>query len=203
MTAPASAARHAVNWAAAAESPDPILFLRRWAWVTMARGIVSILFTAAAFAVPGTGLSEQAALFGAYAFLMGVLAGYAGMTVASGQYAWLEMLFEGSLGIAAGVIAILAPGLTAASLTYLIGGWAILRGGLEIATASALRQLVPSERAIAVSGMLSITVGFLLFASPGAGLLTWLWIVGFYAIPCSMLMISLGFRLRNLATATG
>src|SRR5262249_21428063 len=198
MTAPVTSAARS---RAATGSTDPIELLRRSAWVPIVRGILSILFGAAAFVVPGAALAGLVALFGAYAFLAGVLAVYAAVTLASKHQAWLGMLFEGILGIAAGIIAYRAPGLTAVTLLYLFAAWAILRGVLEIATAYALRQLVPGEWAIAVSGVLSIALGCLLFAYPEPGLLAWVWAIGFYALLYGGLVTGLGARLRKLGTA--
>lgn len=201
MTAPMSSVRRAVNSATASETEDPIQLLRRSAWAPILRGIVSILFGVGAFCVPGAALAVLVALFGAYAFVAGILAVYAAVTLASRHQAWLGMMFEGILGIAAGIIAYRSPGLTAVAFLYLFAGWAILRGVLEIATAYALRQLVPGEWATALSGILSIALGCLLFAYPQPGILAWLWVVGFYAVLYGVLMIALGLRLRKLGTA--
>jgi uncharacterized membrane protein HdeD (DUF308 family) len=179
---------------------DTLDSLRRAAWVPILRGVVSIAFGVACFMVPNTALSILLALFGAYAFLAGVMAIYAALVLASEHQAWLGMLFEGILGIAAGIIAYRSPGLTAQALLYVLAAWVILRGMLEIATAYALRQLVPGEWATAVSGVLSIALGFLLIAYPQQGLLGWLYVIGIYAILYGILMIALGTRLRKLGT---
>lgn len=201
MTEQTRYAAGAAHSAPETRTTDPIELLRRSAWVPIVRGVASVLFGAAAFVVPNTALAVLVALFGAYAFLTGILAIYAAVTLATRHQAWLGMLFEGVLGIAAGIIAYRTPELTAVALLYLLGAWAILRGVLEIATAYALRQLVPGEWATAVSGVLSIALGCLLFAYPQSGLLAWVWVIGFYAILYGVLMIVLGSHLRKLGTA--
>jgi len=201
MNARAPSVSRAVNAVIAADPEEPIALLQETAWVPIARGILSILLSAAAFAVPGTSLHVLTALVGVYALAVGILAVYAAMVLASSHHAWLAMALDGSVGVSAGVVAFRAPGLTAMTLFCLFAVWALLRGVLELATARELRHLVPGERATAAGGALSVLLGCLLFACPGAGRLAWLWIVGFYAIPYGMLMLSLGFRLRSLATA--
>jgi uncharacterized membrane protein HdeD (DUF308 family) len=200
MTTPMPSARGGMGSSISSAVGDTLDSLRRAAWVPILRGVVSIAFGVACFMVPNTALSILLALFGAYAFLAGVMAIYGAIVLASEHQAWLGMLFEGILGIAAGIIAYRSPGLTAQALLYVLAAWVILRGMLEIATAYALRQLVPGEWATAVSGVLSIALGFLLIAYPQQGLLGWLYVIGIYAILYGILMIALGTRLRKLGT---
>jgi uncharacterized membrane protein HdeD (DUF308 family) len=202
MTSPTSSARSIGSSSVASTAADALQSLRNAAWAPIVRGILSILFGVAAFSVPNTALSILVAFFGVYALLAGILEIYAAATLAAEHQAWLGMLFQGILGIAAAIIAYRAPGLTATALLYVVAAWAILRGILEIATAYALRQLIPGEWATAVSGVISIALGFLLIAYPQPGLLAWVWVIGFYAILYGVLMISLGWRLRNLGAAS-
>jgi uncharacterized membrane protein HdeD (DUF308 family) len=180
---------------------DTIQSLRRAAWVPTLQGVVSILFGILAFRATNSALTALVAIFGIYAFVIGIMAIYAAFTLASEHQSWLGMLFEGILGIAAGIIAFRAPGLTAQALLYVIAAWVILRGILAIVTAYALRQLIPGEWATAVSGVLSIFVGYLLIANPQQGQSWIVWVVGIYAILYGVLMVALGNRLRSLANA--
>ena len=173
----------------------------RAAWVPILRGVVSIAFGVACFMVPNTALSILLALFGAYAFLAGILAVYWALTLASEHQPWLGLLFGGILGIAAGIIAYRSPGMTAQALLYVLAAWVILRGILDLVTAYALRQVVPGEWATAVSGVLSIVVGYLLIANPQQGQTWVLWVIGIYAVLYGILMVALGNRLRSLGTA--
>jgi uncharacterized membrane protein HdeD (DUF308 family) len=200
MTTPMPSARNAMGSSISSAVGDTLDSLRRAAWVPILRCVVSIAFGVACFMVPNTALSILLALFGAYAFLAGILGVYWALTLASEHQPWLGLLFTGILGIAAGIIAYRSPGLTAQALLYVIAAWVILRGILDIVTAYALRQLVPGEWATAVSGVLSIALGFLLIAYPQQGLLGWLYVIGIYAILYGILMIALGTRLRKLGT---
>src|SRR5262249_10823534 len=134
MTVPITAGARAAHPAAATCGMDPIELLRRSAWVPVMRGTLSIAFGAGALVGPDEAGAVLLAAFGAYAFLDGILATYAGMTMASRHPGWLAVRLEGILGIAAGIIAYHAPGLTAAALLDLFAAWAVLRGILEIAT---------------------------------------------------------------------
>src|SRR5947207_10011587 len=156
MNARAPSVSRAVNAVIAADPEEPIALLQETAWVPIARGILSILLSAAAFAVPGTSLHVLTALVGVYALAVGIPAVYAAMVLASSHHAWLAMALDGCVGVSAGVVAFRAPGLTAMTLFCLFAVWALLRGVLELATARELRHLVPGERATAAGGALSV-----------------------------------------------
>src|SRR5215813_8256812 len=102
---------------------------RHW-WVVGLRGLAAIIFGIMAFIWPGITLSVLVLLFGAYAIVDGVLALYAAAR-SGGQNVWAPLL-EGVLGIIAGIVAFVWPGLTALTLVYIIAAWAIVTGVLEL-----------------------------------------------------------------------
>jgi uncharacterized membrane protein HdeD (DUF308 family) len=50
----------------------------------------------------------------------------------------------------------------------------------------------------AISGILSLILGFLLLARPILGMLVIIWIIGAYAVLAGILLIILGSRLRSV-----
>jgi Short repeat of unknown function (DUF308) len=66
------------------------------------------------------------------------------------------------MGIIAGLVALLWPGLTANGLVYVIAGWAVVTGVLEVLTAILLRAEVENGWLLAGSGALSTLFGILL-----------------------------------------
>jgi len=170
---------------------------RHW-WVLALRGVVAILFALIAFSRPGITLVALVWLWGAYAFVDGVFAVIAAVRSAEQHQRWGMLLLEGISGIAAGIIAFAWTGITALVLVYLIAAWAVVTGIFEIAAAIRLRQMIEGEWLLGLTGVLSILLGVLIAAWPGAGLLAWVWMIGAYALVIGIVLLVLAFRLRAL-----
>ena len=163
------------------------------------RGVIAVMFGIFAVTVPALTLVALVLMFGAYAFADGVVSLVVAVTSRRG--AGLAMpLVEGILGIAAGVITFIYPGITALWLLLLIAAWAILTGIAEIAGAIRLRREISGEWRLVLAGVLSLAFGVLLLLNPAAGALAVVWIIGIYAIVFGTLLFLLGVRLRRPAT---
>jgi len=174
---------------------------RNW-WLVALRGVAAILFGLIAFVRPGMTLTALVYLFGAYALIGGAFAIAAALWAAgAGQRFW-ALLFDGLLGVAAGVIAFVYPGLTALALLYLIAFWAIVSGVVEIVAAIRLRRVIASEWMLGLAGLASIVLGVLLVAFPRAGALSVILVIGAYALIFGVLQIALAFRLRSFGQGT-
>jgi uncharacterized membrane protein HdeD (DUF308 family) len=80
-----------------------------------------------------------------------------------------------------------------------IGAWAIVTGVFEIAAAIRLRRYIKGEWLLALSGIISVLFGFLVFAFPTAGAVGIAWVLGIYAVAAGMVLVALGVRLRSPA----
>jgi uncharacterized membrane protein HdeD (DUF308 family) len=169
---------------------------RNW-WLVVLRGVLAILFGLAAFLWPGVTGLVLILLFGGYAFADGVIALITGFSRAKDSPRWWVFLVEGLIGIIAGVVAFLYPGLAGIALLSLIAAWAILTGVVEIAAAIRMRKEISNEWLLALGGILSIAAGVAIIMQPAAGGLAIVWIIGTYAILFGILLIVLGFRLKN------
>ena len=172
---------------------------RSW-WLLLLRGIAAVVFGVLTFAWPQISLLSLIIVYGAYALVDGVLAVVA--AVRGGGLAprwWLAL--SGVLGIGAGAVAVVWPGLTALVLIYLIGFWSIMRGVLEVIGAIHLRKEIANEWTLAAAGILSILFGLILVFAPGPGALGLLWLIAAWAILFGALMIFVAFKVRKLAKA--
>jgi uncharacterized membrane protein HdeD (DUF308 family) len=143
-------------------------------------------------------------LFGAYALVDGVLALVRGFRRdgSGGGPDWWRVVI-GIVGIVAGVIAFVVPGITAYALLLVIAAWAIVSGVMEVAAAYQLRDVIRREWLLALDGVLSIVFGMALFLFPGAGALAVVWLIGAFAIASGAILLMLAFRLRSGARGPG
>jgi len=171
----------------------------RWGYVVF-RGVIAVLFGLIAFSRPGGMALSMVLVFGCFAFAGGIATVVAAARGGrAGEPRWGSLLLEGLLAIAIGVAAVLWPAAVALSFVWVIGAWALISGGLEIATAIRLRKIIEHEWALGLTGLLSIAFGLLMFYRPIAGGLAVVWWLGAYALFTGILMIVVGFRLRSLA----
>jgi uncharacterized membrane protein HdeD (DUF308 family) len=167
---------------------------RHW-WVIGLRGVLAIVFGILAFAWPGLTLSVLVVLFGAYAFVDGILDIVVALRGDASHR--LMLLIEGIVGVLAGLGAFFWPGLTALVLLYIIAFWAIVTGVLEIVEAVRLRRVINNEWALIIGGVLSVLFGIVLLAAPGAGALAVVFIIGVYAVIFGIALLGLAWRLRE------
>jgi uncharacterized membrane protein HdeD (DUF308 family) len=169
---------------------------RNW-WAIVLRGIAGILFGIITFFAPGISLAALVLLFGAYAFADGVLSIVSAVRRRGADRWWL-LLLQGIVGIGAGVVTLLWPGITAIALLFVIAAWALVGGALQVAAAIRLRKVITGEWLLALGGVLSIALGVLLVLFPGPGALALVIWIGAYAFVFGILLLVLGFKLRGL-----
>jgi uncharacterized membrane protein HdeD (DUF308 family) len=167
---------------------------RIW-WVLALRGALAILFGVLVILWPALAWVVVVASFAAFALIDGAFAIVAAF--AGGQGRWWALLLEGVLGISAGVLTILWPGITQLVLLFFIAYWAIATGVFEIVAAIRLRKEIEGEWVLALSGVLSVLFGLALVILPGAGALAVAWLIAGYALAFGALMLAVAFRLRS------
>lgn len=169
---------------------------KHWGWIAL-RGVFALLFGVMTLVVPGVTLGVLVIVWGAYALIDGALALIAGFRLRqSGRPLW-SLVIVGVLGIAAGVVTFLWPGLTAITLVLIIGIWAIAMGVFQIVAALRFRQYIRGEWLHALSGVLSLVFGFVMVLQPLAGALALVWVIGWFAILFGALLLVVAFRLRR------
>jgi len=166
-----------------------------WAWIV--RGVAAVLFGILVLAVPKTGLLALIILWGTYAILGGVVSLVLAFRASQAGYHWGWLVLEGIVGIGAGVVAFLWPGITALVLLALIALWAIVTGIAEIVVALRVRKEIRGEWLLAIAGLLSVAFGVMVLVFPKPGLLAITMLAGAYAIVFGATLIGLGFELKS------
>jgi len=169
-------------------------------WKAMAlRGAAAVAFSVVILIWPGIGVTALIALFGAFAFVSGLatIGGASGVAVQAGRRAGL--VIEGLLGIAAGVVVFIWPGLSALGLLYAIAAWAIATGVFEIALSFTLPVSGSRSLMLGLSGLLSIAFGVIMFAKPGAGAIAVLALIAAFALVSGLTQIVWALELRRVA----
>ena len=112
------------------------------------------------------------------------------------QNRWLIGL-RGVLAIIFGVIAIIAPGVTATALVYLFAGYVLVDGVLTIAASIRNRETNDRWWVGLLEGLVSILAGVAAILMPGMAAVTLVLLIGIWAIITGVLEIIAAVRLRR------
>jgi uncharacterized membrane protein HdeD (DUF308 family) len=171
-------------------------FAENWRAVAL-RGLVAVLFGLVVLFWPNLVLAVLSLLFGIYALVDGGVALVPALRSSDrGARRWLP-LAEGTVGVIAGLVALLWPGLTASGLLYVIVGWAVVTGILKIVTAIVLRSEIENGWLLAGGGALSVLFGVILAALVGSDLPSLAPFIGVFAVVVGLALIVLAFRIRD------
>ncbi len=173
--------------------------IRNYRTMLLFRGIVAVLFGVVALVWPHLTLSVLVFLFGVFAVINGITAVAAALRNTR-ERGWGLLLFEGILGILAGVVPLVWPAITALAFLYLLAAWAILTGIVEVIAPLAYPMGLGRAALTALAGVVSIVFGILIAAQPSAGLLAVVWLIGAYAIVFGIIHLVVYFQSRSLVT---
>ena len=175
---------------------------RNWGWIAL-RGAAAVIFGVLAFAWPVKAIVVLVLFFGAYALVEGIFALIMAFRVRDrGRPLWTFAAI-GLLGIAAGIVTFIWPGITALALLTLIAVWAFFMGIFQIVAAVRLRKEITHEWLLGLSGVLSVIFGAVMLARPVEGLRAVVWVIAAYSVVFGILLIVLAFRLKNRASGGG
>jgi uncharacterized membrane protein HdeD (DUF308 family) len=183
---------------------EPTSAIRGVWWLVLIRGILAILFGLFALFAPRTALLALVFVFGAYAIIDGITAIIAGIRHRKEESHWGWHVFQGVVSLIAGIVAFAWPGITVLAILFVIAFWSIVNGVAQIVESFTMRKMGASTWGwMLAGGIVSVLFGIVLFAQPGAGLITLLWLVGIFSIIFGVIMVVWALRLRRTVDALG
>jgi uncharacterized membrane protein HdeD (DUF308 family) len=182
---------------------DPADMLGRlgqhWGWAVFF-GIVTLALGVLALAWPGRTLIVVAVVFGVQLVVMGIwrfVAAFATSHLGGGTRVLYALL--GVLSLVIGLYALRHVLITIVALALLLGIFWVVNGTTELFTALS-ESGMPNRGWIIFSGILSIIAGVILLAYPGISVLVLAVIVAVWLIVYGVMLISMGFQMRSLAS---
>ena len=170
---------------------------RVW-WAIALRGALAVLFGVVALFYTGRTLLALVYVFGVFAVLIGIMAIVAAVRAGESHLRWGWLAFSGIVGVAAGIVSFVWPGITALAVVFLIAVWAIVSGVAEIAFALQWPDTLAHPWLAGISGAVSVVFGVLLAVWPRSGAIALTWLLGIYAIVYGATLLYYAYRLQVL-----
>jgi len=161
------------------------------------RGLLAILVGVIAVAWPGITVGAFVILFAVYAFLAaGLDAMRAFQSQSAGPVAGRLVL--ALLDVAAGVVALVWPDITALALTLLIAVWAFVIGFLEVFFAFSAGESAGERALLGLTGLISVALGVVFAIRPDVGAITIAEVFGLFSIVAGISTLVLSANLRSV-----
>ena len=145
------------------------------------RGLLAVAIGIIAILWPGVTIAAVVVIFAVAVFVDAV---HQGSRAFSSEKAGpvVGHLLLALLDIAAGVVAIAWPGITALALTIWIGAWAVVTGIGEFAMVFASHETAGQRALLGFGGLLSVALGVALFARPDLGAVSLAEVFGLFSL---------------------
>jgi uncharacterized membrane protein HdeD (DUF308 family) len=202
MNASTSSTPSSIRVEARTDSTEPAAVpLAPHSWpLLMARAILSLLLGMAALAWPAAALGALALVVAAFLLVHGVLAFACGIREALHHRRSGTVIFEGVVGIVAGLVAFAWPLGTLLALIWLAAAWALLSGASLVATA-VRRKPYRGRVLLGLGGLMSIAWGFLIVVAPAVGAVAVAVWLGAFALLFGVVLFAAALGLRRDAQA--
>ncbi|MEV7007964.1 DUF308 domain-containing protein [Streptosporangium sp. NPDC051022] len=164
------------------------------------RGILSVIIGVVSVAWPNVTVGAFVVLFAAYAFLAAILDFSRAFT---GDRAGpvIGFILPALLSIAAGAGVLIWPGITAFVLAIWVAAWAFATGIMEVVTAFRSGQTAGDLAMWAIGGLVSLTLGVVLFIRPDIGAVSPASVFGLFGIVFGVSSVITSIRPRNVGQA--
>ena len=161
------------------------------------RGVLALIV---AVAWPGVTVYALVLLFAVYAFMDAVVQAvraFSGLRAG----AVIGRILIALVDVAAGVVAIAYPNITAVALVVIVAIWAIAFGVLELFAAFGAGETAGTRAWFVVAGLVSIAFGLVLVGRPDVGAVSLAVIYGIFSLAFGITEIVLGVQARRAVAA--
>ena len=164
------------------------------------RGVLALIVGIVAVAWPGVTVYALVVLFAVYTFMDAVVQAARAFSGLAAK-AVVGRILIALVDVAAGVVAIAYPNITAVALVVIIAIWAIAFGVLELFAASGTGETAGTRAWYVVAGLVSIAFGLVLAARPDVGAVSLAVIYGIFSLAFGITAIVLGVEARRATVA--
>ncbi len=166
--------------------------IRGAAWGLGLWGVLSIIFGVMVLAWPGISLKAFLIVLGVYLLASGVVMTVGSLVRHTGH--WIGGAVVGILTAIAGLYVFSHPEISALAVLAVIAIWSIAIGSILFVSGF---ETGNHRWWLSFSGLVWVAFGFYIFARPGDGALTLMWLIGLSAIFAGVMSSVAAFRLTN------
>jgi uncharacterized membrane protein HdeD (DUF308 family) len=168
---------------------------RHW-WMMAIRGGLAMLFGASILAWPSRTLSTVVVLFGLYAVLDGVWAIATARAASRRVVETWPVGLEGVVSVVLGTLALAWPFISR-DLIYVIAGWGVITGILEVAAALRLSSSTAGHWLLGTGGVCSLSLAVVVLILPHTDIGSVATALGAYALVFGVLVLLAAYRFRQ------
>lgn len=106
-------------------------------------------------------------------------------------------MFQGIAGVAVGVITYLYTDISALALLFVVGGWAIALGIMQLVVAFRTPMERSTRVLVGLYGVISIAFGTLIYVQPVGGAVALVALIAAFAIVTGCTLIAVGIEVRR------
>lgn len=169
---------------------------KNW-WLVALRGFLALLLGIIILVIPKVAVAFLVIFIGIYALVDGVFALVMAIANRPRHRDRWWLLFEGIIGILAGIVILASPLMAEILLIYFIAFWAIFTGIFEIVFAAAQWKMFPDKWLVLLGGIFSVILGVLVLTNLAFGLVLIITMIAIYLVLFGVLLISMAVSLKN------
>lgn len=169
---------------------------RNW-WAYALRGALAMAFALMVVAWSSASPMALARVFGVFAIAEGALAIGATLGSHADEDRPWPLLFEGTIGIGFGLVALIAPIGSLTVLAWLVASWIAMVGLLEGVTSIRMRRHISTPRVLIGIAVVSVMAAIAMVLTPALGEIVTVYLLGAWAAFLGAATFVIGMTLRK------